>query len=81
MAQFVVRHVDDDIAAKLKKRAKRNGRSMEEEVRQILRAAAKDEPRRLRQLGSRIAGRFTRVGLDVDLPELRQTARPADLDE
>lgn len=81
MAQLIVRHVDEDVAARLKRRAKRNGRSMEEEVRHILRDAARDEPRRPRQLGSRIAGRFSRVGLAKDLPELRQPARPAELEE
>src|SRR5438128_731033 len=42
MAQFVVRHLEDDVAAKLKRRAKRHGRSMEDEVRHILRNAAKE---------------------------------------
>ena len=81
MAQFVVRHVDDDVAARLKKRAKRHGRSMEDEVRHILRDAAKEEQRRARKLGSRIAARFRTVGLTADLPELRQPARAARLDE
>lgn len=81
MAQLIVRHVDDDVAARLKRRAKRNGRSMEEEVRHILRDAAKDESRKVGQLGSRIAARFARVGLTTDLPELRQPARAARLAE
>jgi plasmid stability protein len=70
MAQFVVRHVEEDVAAKLKKRAKRHGRSMEDEVRHILRNAARDEHRGVRELGSRIAARFKTMGLTVDLPEL-----------
>ena len=54
---------------------------MEEEVRHILRDAAKGEPRVARALGSRIAARFKDVGLSADLPELRQPARAAPLDE
>lgn len=81
MAQLLVRKLDDSVAAKLKRRAKRNGRSMEDEVRHILRAAAKEEPRRTRALGSRIAGRFRTTGLKGDLPELRQAAQPAEFDE
>lgn len=82
MAQFVVRNLEDDVAARLKRRAKRHGRSMEDEVRHILRNAARDEHRAVRALGSRIASRFKAAGLTTALPELRgQPARAADLDE
>jgi plasmid stability protein len=81
MAQFVVRHVDDDVAAKLKRRAKRHGRSMEEEVRHILRGAVREDHREVRKLGSRIAARFRTVGLTKDLPELHdQPARAAEFE-
>ncbi len=43
MAQLVVRNLDDDVKAKLQRRAKRHGRSTEEEVRDILRNAVKEE--------------------------------------
>ena len=79
MAQLVVRHLEDDVKARLQRRAKRHGRSMEEEMRHILRHAALEEPRGVRKLGSRIAARFKTVGLTVDLPELDgQPARAAD---
>jgi len=81
MAQFVVRRVEDDVAAKLKRRAKRHGRSMEDEVRHILRSVVCDEHRGVPALGSRIAAHFKTVGLTVDLPELRgQPARAAEFD-
>jgi plasmid stability protein len=81
MAQFTVRNLEDDVRDRLKRRAARHGRSMEDEVRQILRNAVKDEDRPEPKLGSRIAARFARVGLDGDLPELHgQDARPADFD-
>lgn len=80
MAQLVVRSLDEDVKMRLKARAERNGRSLEEEVRHILRDAAK-APRRSQQgLGSRIAARFGKTGLKGDLPELHgQTALPIDL--
>ena len=79
MAQFVVRHLENDVATRLKRRAKRNGRSMEDEVRHILRDAAKDEHRGVRKLGSRMAARFQAVGLTADLPEWHgQPSRAAD---
>jgi hypothetical protein len=53
---------------------------MEEEVRHILRNAAKDSSRPIAKLGSRIAGRFSGTGLTIDLPELRgHAARPVEL--
>lgn len=70
MAQFTVRKLEDDVKDRLKRRAARHGRSMEDEVRQILRNAVKDEDRPEPKLGSRIAARFATVGLDEDLPEL-----------
>lgn len=77
MAQFTVRNLEEDVKARLKRRAARHGASMEEEVRQILRNAVKDENQPVARLGSRIAARFARLGLREDLPELRgQLARP-----
>jgi len=79
MAQFVVRQLEDAVKARLQQRAKRHGRSMEEEVRQILRSAAREEQRTVVNLGTRIAARFKKAGLTDDLPELRgEPARPAD---
>ena len=81
MAQFVVRHLEDDVAEKLKKRAKRHARSMEDEVRHILRSAVQGAPRTSGKLGSRIAQRFRRSGLASNLPEWRGRAvTPADFD-
>jgi len=79
VAQIIVRGLEDDIKARLKRLADRHGRSMEEEVRDILRNAAKAENKPLPKLGSRIAARFAKVGLTVDLPQLRgQHPRSAD---
>jgi plasmid stability protein len=80
MAQLVVRNLDDDVKAKIRRRARRHGRSTEEEVRDILRNAVRDESEGPRQpLGSRLSARFARLGLTGEIPELRgQPARPAD---
>ena len=81
MAQFVVRHLEDDVAERLKTRAKRHARSMEDEVRHILRSAVQEGPTPAAKLGTRIAQRFQRAGLSDDLPEFRGVAaRAADLD-
>ena len=78
MAQLLVRNLEEDVKAKLRRRARRNGRSAEEEVRAILRNAVKDEGAPRPPLGSRLAGRFARTGLTDEIPELRgQAARAA----
>ena len=78
MAQLIVRNVDDEVKARLQRRARRHGRSTEEEVRDILRNAVKDEGRPRPLLGSRLAGRFARIGLTSEIEELRGApARPA----
>lgn len=71
MAQLVVRQLDDDVKAKLQRRARRHGRSTEEEVREILRNAVKNEGSARPGLGTRLAARFSRVGLRGQIPELR----------
>lgn len=43
MAQILVRNLDERLKSRLQRRAKRNGRSMEAEVREILRGAVKEE--------------------------------------
>ena len=79
MAQFVVRQLEETVKAGLKRRAERHGRSMEEEIREILRNAAKEENRPAANLGARITARFRGIGLKTALPELHgQSARAAD---
>jgi plasmid stability protein len=81
MAQLLVRHLDDDVKAKLQRRARRHGHSTEEEIREILRNAVRDEGGARAPLGSRIAARFAVLGLTGEIPELRgEEARPADLE-
>ena len=82
MAQLIVRGVEEDVKARLRRRAKRHGRSMEEEVRHILRNAVKEETRARGGLGTRIAARFAKIGLASELPEVRGgVPRPAVFDE
>jgi plasmid stability protein len=78
MAQLVVRNLDDEVKAKLQRRARRHGRSTEEEVRDILRNAVREDGAPPPPLGSRLRARFARIGLDEDIAELRgQPARSA----
>lgn len=81
MAQILIRRLDDDLKAALQRRARRHGHSTEQEAREILRNAVQggDDPDA--RLGSRIAARFTGVGLNAEISEVRgQPARPAPLE-
>lgn len=81
MAQLVVRNLDEAVKAKLQLRARRHGRSTEEEVRDILRSAVREEDTPVAALGTRLRQRFARIGLDDDIQELRgQPAKPAEFD-
>ena len=80
MAQLVVRDLEESVKEKLRRRAARRRRSLEAEVRDILRDAVARPESNERRLGSRIAGRFAGLGGPVDVPELRgHPARPARL--
>ena len=63
MAQILVRNLENEVKTRLQRRAKRNGRSMEEEVREILRDAAKNERNQRKGLGTEIAELFRGIGL------------------
>ena len=72
MAQFVVRNIEYRVKEKLQRRAQQNGRSMEAEVRDILRAAVhREEHTPAAGLGTEIAGLFSKDGINFDIPELR----------
>jgi plasmid stability protein len=77
MAQLVVRNLDDDVKAKLQRRAKRHGRSTEEEVRDILRDAVTNDESEQVGLGTRIAARFARIGLREGEEIVEQRGNPA----
>ncbi len=84
MEQLIVRNLERSVKQRLKRRAARNGRSMEEEVREILRNAAREEPPPATGLGTEIAALFKGIGLKEgeEIPELRGfTIEPLRFDE
>jgi antitoxin FitA len=70
MAELVVPDIGEEVEARLRRRASRHGLSVEEEVREILRDAVRDEDDQTVGLGSRIAARFRGIGFrEGELPE------------
>jgi antitoxin FitA len=81
MAQLVVRNIEEAVKSRLRRRAARRGRSMEEEVRDILRDAVKKEETSPGGLGTAISSRFRKLGLKFEIPELRgHKIKPASFD-
>lgn len=70
MPQLLVRNVEEQLKVRLQRRAKRNGRSMEEEAREILRHALREETPQA-GLGTELASMFAGIGLPTDIAELR----------
>jgi plasmid stability protein len=73
MGTMTIRGLDDDLKKRLRLRAAENGRSMETELREILRAALAAPADAPFDLGARIHRRFAEVG-GVDLPEVERGA-------
>jgi antitoxin FitA len=82
MAQFVVRNLENAVKVRLQRRARRHGRSMEEEVRDILRNAVNEREIPGGGLGTEISTLFSRTGIDFEIPELRGNAiKPPEFEE
>jgi plasmid stability protein len=82
MAQLVVRNIENEVKARLQSRARRHGRSMEEEVRDILRAAVhKKENTPVGGLGTELAALFPKSGPDFKIEELHFEIKPPSFEE
>ena len=75
MATLTIRNLEDPLKRRLRLRAAERNRSMEEEARQILRAALQEPAVPTPDLGARIRARFAGLG-DIQLPiEAREPVR------
>ena len=85
MASITVRNLEDGLKLKLRVRAAQNGKSMEQEARDILRAAlddVEDGPRTGRDLVSAIRARFEPLGgVELDLPPRTSMREPPRFDD
>lgn len=68
MAQLIVRNVEDSVKRRLQRRAKRSGRSLEGEVREILRAAAAEvsAASSVPGFGTSFSSYFKDIGADIE---------------
>ena len=80
MASITIRNLDDNVKTRLRVRAAENGRSMEEEVRVILREAVGRKPGS-RNLASLIRARFGPLGgVELELPPREPAREPPRFD-
>lgn len=76
MATLTIRNLEDTLKSRLRMRAAARNRSMEEEVRHILRAALQEPTAPASDMGTRIRARFAGLG-DVQLTIAeRESVRP-----
>ena len=81
MASITVRNLDDGLKRRLRIRAAENGRSMEQEARDILRAALDEDPPTGKDLASAIRARFAPLGgVELDLPPREPMREPPRFD-
>ncbi len=79
MATITVRNLEEGLKRQLRIRAAENGRSMEEEARDILRTALGEEASRQprKGLGTRIHERFNSLGgVELELPPREPVRQP-----
>ncbi len=68
MAQLLVRKLEPQVKARIERRARRNGRSMEAEAREILNNASLEEETPEGGLGSEMVALFSGSGIYIDEP-------------
>jgi len=82
MAQLIVRNLEDDVRDRLREQAQRHGRSMEEEVREIIRGAVTPANEPTLGLGTQIREVFAPYADDGPIPTLpRDAPRAAEFGE
>ena len=81
MASITVRNLDDGLKRRLRIRAAENGRSMEQEARDILRAALEEDSPTGKDLASAIRARFAPLGgVELELPPREPMREPPRFD-
>ena len=80
MASITIRKLDDATTARLRRRAARHGRSMEDEAREILTSALNQAPARSPNLADSIRRHIEPVGgINLELPRREAVRSHSDL--
>jgi plasmid stability protein len=77
MGSITIRRLDDELKERLRRRAASHGRSMEDEVREMLRISLSREEGEAAILAERIQSRFGPLGgVELDLPKREPASEP-----
>jgi len=80
MASMTIRDIDESLKARLRVRAAKHGRSMEDEARDILRAALSAQPSRTRTVVDSIRARIEPLGgVDLEIPPREPMREPSSM--
>lgn len=80
MATMTIRNLDDQLKGRLRLQAAKHNRSMEEEVRDILRTALAFQPTRPASLAESIRARIVPLGgVELELPPREAIREPEEL--
>ena len=81
LASITVRNLDEELKRRLRTRAAENGKSMEQEARDILRAALVEAPSTGSNLASAIRARFAPLGgVELELSPRKPAREPPQFD-
>ena len=82
MASILIRKIDERLKSRLRVRAAHNGRSMEEEAREILRIGLATQDRRKNNLYDAIRKHIDPIGgIELELPPRELPREPPDFSE
>jgi antitoxin FitA len=77
MASITIRQLEEGIKRRLRIRAARHGRSMEQEAREILKSALNKPEDQAKDLGEAIRRRFAKYGgVDLEIPPREPMPEP-----
>lgn len=75
MTDFLIRDVDEDVMRRLRERAQRNGRSLQQEVHEVLEEACRPRPDEARRLFEQFESRHALIPSDVDVVDFLREER------
>lgn len=81
MATLTIRNVDDEVKARIREQAARNGVSMEEELRRLLQKSFGPRPKK--SLGEHMRAKMKELGIDgveLELPSREDQPKRPDVD-
>jgi plasmid stability protein len=75
VTDFLIRDVDEDVMRRLKERAQRHGRSLQQEVHEVLANAARPTADEIKRVFEEFDAKHERIPADVDITEIVREER------